>query len=152
MRSNGIPNHTLSIDKWGRRYWFVAVVVLLCGTACEGDPELDLVRVELELAIDFEGDDVLEVSVFEASVASCANIGPSTVDTTERVGRVQAAAADLNAGEVTLEFDDLPAEVPLTFYGRVVRGADEIVVRDCVNDVTIPEGGNVSVELVFSEP
>lgn len=126
--------------------------VSITGGCGQSQSELDLVQVELKLAIDFESDDLLEVSVFEAQVATCGNIGPTSIDSLERVGREQASAVGLNAGEVTLDFVDLPADVPLTFYGRVKRPGEDDLIDDCAPDVSIPEGQNVAVELVLVSP
>ncbi len=131
-----------------------ALLATLPGAGCGPDHgELDLVQVELALAIDFESDDQLEVSVFQETTAACPGIDGTNVDALDpREGRQQASAAGLNDGSVSLSFDDLPAEVPLAFFGRVKRPGEGDLAEDCADGVVISEGTNASISLVLVAP
>ena len=127
------------------------LLVLLGVTSACGGAGVDVQRVVLRLPLDFEANDQLEVSVFKEETANCNTIEVGTVDQiSPREGREFSRADGLNDGAVNLRFPDLPAEVQLTFYARVLR-ISEPLASDCVDGIEISDGGNVSVELTVEE-
>jgi hypothetical protein len=126
------------------------VFTTACGPAPESDRDLDLVEVELALALDFESGDVLTIAVFDESLRDCAALLASGAGDTEPVAREVASAVAINNGEdVSFEFETLPAEIPLAFFGTATRGST-LLADDCTS-ATIPNGGSVEIVLALVE-
>jgi hypothetical protein len=131
------------------RALFALPAALLALSACGPQPELRATTVEL--AIDFSADALLEVAVHEQSSADCAALlgGGSSA---EPLAVDRQAAGGLNGGgSVTLELPELPADVPLAFYASATE-AGTLQAEDCRDDVTVPAGGTVEVQLVVGAP
>jgi hypothetical protein len=130
-----------------RALYFSLCLTLAVSSACAPEPAVDLVEVELALALDFESGDVLTVAVFDAGLRDCDTLLATGAGDVEPVDRQVASAVAINDGEdVSFDFDTLPAEIPLAFFGTATRGAS-LLADDC-STTTIPNGGHVDIVLV----
>lgn len=139
-----------------RRHLFSSALVCaaLAFGGCGPSSDLDAVEVDLELALTVEVGDFIEVTVFEQVNVDCARATSQGMEAVEdeSVGQSIKVADALNDGPETITLEDLPAtgplgEKPLSFWGRVIRPAEGSLAEDCVDDVRIPEGGRVTVNL-----
>jgi hypothetical protein len=129
---------------------FCTFFALTMACAREDESDVDLVEVELALALDFESGDVLTIAVFDESLRDCATLSASGAGDVEPIDRAVASAVAINNGQdVSFEFDTLPAEVPLAFFGTATRG-NTLLADDCTR-ATVPNGGHVDIVLVLVE-
>lgn len=125
----------------------------IVGPACGDVVEVDNPRVTL--ALDFGANALLELFVVETSSAACASLlagelAPDDEGVVQHAAEARPAQGLNDGGQVRFELEELPAEVPLTFYARAKEGV-AVLSQDCEDGVVIPPDGHVDLELVVSE-
>lgn len=131
-------------------------LALIASLAACGGESPRVATTQVELALDFTADALLELYVLDGATVACGDLRAGATEpegegvTVHAVDRTPASGLN-GGGSLTFQLGDLPAEVPLVFFARAVE-TGVVLARDCEDDVVVPADGEIEVALVVSEP
>jgi hypothetical protein len=145
-----------SLLSFGKRVFLVLLCTFWVSCSVESQTAPSLAEVSLRLPlVEFGANALLEVYVLGGDLMACAGLeSDSTAPDADAaaiyaLGRKPASSIN-NEERVTLEFPELPAEIPLVFFARVQENSATLA-RACQQDVVIASGGAVEVNLRVAE-
>jgi hypothetical protein len=132
------------------RFVFPLLALIWLCLGCSPEQKIQVVDLNMSLALELESNDLLEVYVFDNEANTCSQLlNSSDPDGSERIEKQTESAEGLNEGVIDFELEELPAEVPLAFYAHVLRTTEGFLGRDCEDAITIPAGGEIALTLTI---